>query len=146
MDKTKVLELCIENRKLMAKNAKDAMDEIQQQANDYGLPRDRYDSFRSQLLRKRDLFAAQYQNVLEEILVIQKINAEEIKGKAEFGSLIITNKQTLFIATGIGKLLVDGKQVFVISPGVPIYKAMEGKKEGEEFAVNGISYTIEQIL
>lgn len=146
MNKRRIWEICLDNREQMAANAKKAMDEIQKQANEYGLPRDRYDSFRSQLLRKRDLFAEQYQNALEEVTVIRKIDPEKLSERAEFGSLIKTSLQWIFIATGIGKVTVDGETAFVISPGVPVYKAIEGKREGEEYEVNGKTFQILEIL
>ena len=92
--KYKLVETGVQLLKERAENAKKAMEELQQSANDYGLPKDRYDSFRAQVLRKRDLFAEQFQKALEEMDIMQKIDAKKISEKVEFGSIIITDSTT----------------------------------------------------
>ncbi|HBS87243.1 MAG: hypothetical protein A2W91_03415 [Bacteroidetes bacterium GWF2_38_335] len=146
INKQLIYNACLENRKSIAENAKSAMDDIQQQANEYGPPKDRYDSFRAQLLRKRDLFAEQYQNALNDIDVLKKIKPESVSLKVEFGSLFRTGKQWMFIAIGIGKITIDKIDIFVISPAVPVFKAMDGKKAGEYYIFNGKQFGIDEIL
>jgi len=65
--KIRVHQKCIEKQKEILENAKAAMDDAQKVANEYGQPKDRYDSFRTQLLRKRDLFAQQYEKAIKEM-------------------------------------------------------------------------------
>ncbi|MEZ5197693.1 MAG: hypothetical protein R2764_15280 [Bacteroidales bacterium] len=144
--KNKVLNACIKQQLETIENLKSVMEEAQRAANDYGLPKDRYDSFRSQLLRKRDMFAQQLARANEQLDLLRRIPIDKDFQKVEFGALVITNKQRLLISIGIGKLQVDGEDYFAISPGVPIYKAMEGKQEGEELALNNNVFEILKIL
>jgi hypothetical protein len=122
------------------------MEEAQRAANEYGLPRDRYDSFRSQLLRKRDLFAQQLAKANEQLDLLKRIPIDKQFKKVEFGALVITNNQKLFVSVGIGKFQVEDHDYFAISPGVPIYKTMEGKGAGEEFSLNSNKFKIFEIL
>lgn len=46
------------------------MDEAQQQSNDYGQNKDRYDSFRTKILRQRDMYAKQYQVLADQFVLI----------------------------------------------------------------------------
>lgn len=144
--KETLIKVCIDHQKNIAYNAKQAMDDVQQQANEYGLSRDKYDCFRAQLLRKRDLFAKQYQKTLNEADILQKINPQEIVKKVQFGAVVITNKQKLFIAIGIGKVTCNDDSYYVISPKVPIYHALEDKQKGDEINFNGSKIIIEEIL
>ena len=138
--KTKIIAACIQQQMTTIANLKREMDEHQQLANDYGPPKDRYDAFRSQMLRRRDIFAEQLQKANEELFTLDKIKASEVKSKVEFGAIVITDKQKLFVATSIGKISIEDEVYFCISPAVPIYKVIEGMKAGDAttFNNNGI--------
>jgi hypothetical protein len=144
--KQKLIEKCLHILNERAENAKKAMEELQQSANEYGLPKDRYDSFRAQVLRKRDLFAEQYQNTLEEIGLIKKIDPEKKAQNIEFGSVVITNKQKLFVSVSLGKIELENEVYYPISAKVPIYKAIQNKKAGEKFEFNGNKFEIFDLL
>lgn len=143
--KKKLLSACADLQLASINSLKSTVDESQKSANEYGAPKDRYDSFRTQLLRKRDMFAQQLAKANEQLDILMRIDPEKEYSIVEFGAVIITNKQNLFISIGLGKLQVDDGVFYAISPAVPIYKAMEGKKAGEEFAFNNITYKIEKI-
>lgn len=143
--KEKILQVCKLVQLETIKNLKTEVEDAQKAANDYGLPKDRYDSFRTQLLRKRDMFAQQLAKANQQLDLLNQINPEKEYTMAEFGAVIVTNKQNLFISIGLGKVQVDDETYFAISPAVPIFKAMNGKKVGEGFVFNNISYKIEAI-
>jgi len=143
--KHKLIEKCFQVLNERADNAKKAMEELQQSANEYGLPKDRYDSFRAQVLRKRDLFAEQYQKSMDEIELIRKINPSKQSEKVEFGSLVITNKQKLFVSLSLGKIEVENEQFYAISTQVPIFKAIQNRKTGDKFEFNGNKFEIIEI-
>lgn len=143
--KGKVLNICRDQLKAAILNLKFEMDDAQKAANEYGLPRDRYDAFRTQLLRKKDMFAQQLAKANKQLDILSQIDPEKSCSQVELGALVLTNKQKMFISVGLGKLKVDDDVIYAISPAVPIYKAMGGKKVGEEFIFNDIRYKIEKI-
>jgi hypothetical protein len=144
--KTRIFNAAKKAAEESAANLKATMEEAQNAANEYGPPKDRYDSFRTQLLRKRDMYAQQLANVSEQISILDRINPENISKKVEFGAVVITDTQKIFIAAGLGRILIDGDTFFAISPAVPIYKAMEGKKVGESFSFNNKNMKILDIF
>ncbi len=144
-NKEKIINVCRSMQLETINNLNSEMEEGQKAANEYGLPKDRYDSFRAQLLRKRDMFAQQLAKATEQLDVLMRIDSKKEYEKAEFGAVIMTNKQNLFISIGLGKVQVDESVYYAISPAVPIYKVMEGKKVGEEFSFNNITYKILEI-
>ncbi len=121
------------------------IDDCQKTANDYGLPKDRYDSFRAQLLRKRDMFSQKLVKNNEQLVLLDRIDFTKKLSSVEIGALVITENQNLFISIGLGKIEIDGETYYAISPAVPVYKAMDGKKAGEEFEFNGRKNTILEI-
>ena len=144
--KQKLLGLCKETQMKMVDSAKTAMNEAQHALNEYGPNKDRYDSFRDQLISRRDMFAGQYQKALSDLSVIEKINCQELKDKVEFGAIIISDISRFIVAISSGKIEVDGTTYYAISPAVPLYKAMEGMKAGDSFEFNGKCQTIKELF
>lgn len=140
-----LLQRCREQLDAMVRDFRQEIDEAQQSANEYGAPKDRYDAYRTQLLRKRDMFAQQLAKVNRQVDLLDRIDPAQACEVVEFGALVITSGQKLFIATGLGKIEVEGAIYYAISPAVPVFKAMEGKREGEEFVFNGKKFKILEI-
>ncbi len=140
--KQKLIELCKETQMKMVDSSKTAMKEAQYALNEYGPNKDRYDSFRDQLIGRRDMFAGQYQKALSDLNVLEKINCQELKEKVEFGAIIFSDTTKFIIAISSGKIECDGEIYYAISPAVPLYKAMEGLKAGDSFEFNGKRQTI----
>jgi hypothetical protein len=144
--KSRIIEACKQHQLETIANLKREMDEHQQLANDYGPPKDRYDAFRSQMLRRRDIFAEQLQKANEELFTLEKIKPNEVKTKIEFGAIVITDKQKLFVATSMGKISIDNELYFCISPAVPVYRVIEGLKAGDITTFNNNSIKIVDVF
>lgn len=143
--KTKLLaHLRTEHEKAVLK-LKAVIDDAQKSANEYGIPRDRYDSYRMQLLRKKDMYSQQLAKLVEQTQVLEQISLDKSMTVVSFGSLVITRQQKIFVSIGIGKLEMDGEIYFAVSPNVPIYEAMRGLKLGQEFEFRGEMINIEAI-
>lgn len=108
-----------------------AMHELQEQANDYGQPKDRYDSFKTQLLRRRDMLAQQLAKELNELNLLDKINTGQISETIGFGSVIITDELNYFTGIGLGKIETSAGTFFTVSMPVPITTALLHKKPGD---------------
>ena len=144
--KNRLLKECQQVQKKVVDSAKAAMDEVQQALNEYGPNKDRYDSFRGQLISKREMFSTQYQKAHSEFTVLQIVNSNNINKVAEFGAVIITDSCRFFISISAGKIIIDGQTYYAISPMVPLFKAMEGMKKGDIFEFNGKQQTIQDLF
>jgi len=143
--KDKLLKKCIEQQTQVIIQLQNEIEEAQQQANDYGQPKDRYDAFRTKLMRQIELYAKQLDRAKLVINALQKIDPEKKLSKVEFGALVITNKQKIFVSAGLGKVDLDDETWFAISPNVPIYNSLKGKKVGDSISFNGMAIVIESI-
>ena len=144
--KHKVYEACVDAQNRIMENARSVMQEAQDSANEYGAPQDRYDSYRTQLLKRRDLFAAQYLKAMEDMKVLQMVKPDKILNSVEFGACVITNDQNLFICLGIGKFELDGETWYAISPQVPFYSFIKGLKKGDDFEFRGKKNSIKEVF
>lgn len=142
ISKKEIYNTCLNILKNRAEESRLAMVDSQNAANEYGAPRDRYDSFRTQVLARRDMYARQYNEALRQLEVLSKIDPGIRCDKVEFGALVITDIQIVFISVGLGKLSFGGVDFFAVSSGVPLYEAIKEKKKGDVFIFRGNTFTI----
>lgn len=144
--KERLVEKCIAEQTKVVDNLKKEIDDAQQQSNDYGQPRDRYDAYKTKLMRQIELFSKQLLQANFVIDALHKIPADKRNEKVEFGALVITNKQKIFVSAGLGKIDLEGEIYFAISPNVPIYNALKDKKAGDSVIFNNLNFEIIEIL
>ena len=137
---------CIEQQEHIASIAKQEMDSAQQQSNDYGANVDRYDSYRTKMMRSRDMYAWQYSNAQTGVRYLQDLLKLPPFDTVEHGAVVITDRQNFLLSIGAGKFMVGNKVFFAISAQTPIYAALKGKKVGDTLVFNGQSQTIRDIF
>ena len=137
---------CIEQQEHIASIAKQEMDSAQQQSNDYGANVDRYDSYRTKMLRSRDMYARQYSNALAGIRALQDLLKLQPFDTVAHGACVVTDRQKFFLSIGAGKFQVGNEVWFAISAQTPIYLAVKGRQAGDTFIINGQSQTIKEIF
>jgi len=141
-----LMEECkkILNRKL--ETASGVVAEAQNTANDYGMNKDRYDPFRPQMLRRRDMFAKEVSRIDNDILLVDKIDPDHQFDKVCFGSVIYTKTQKIFVAVSVGKIAINDEVFYGISTEVPIYQVLKDLKKGDEFEFMGKKNKIVDVI
>ncbi len=137
---------CIEQQEHIASIAKQEMDSAQQQSNDYGANVDRYDSYRTKMLRSRDMYARQYSNALAGIRALKELLKMPPFDVAEHGACVVTDSSRFLLVIGAGKFMVGKEVFFAISAQTPIFAALKGKREGDSIVFNGQSQKIKEIF
>ena len=148
-----VIQACMAQQQKIANVAKQEMDSAQQQSNDYGANVDRYDSYRTKMMRARDMYAKQYASANAGLRYLSEALRMPPPDTAEHGAIVVTDKQRFFLSIGAGKFVVNDSEsptgmqyYFAISAQTPIYLALKGKKTGDSFIVNGMIHTIIDIF
>jgi len=144
--KQKILDACFEQQTKMRENLKVVMEELADSAEEHGLPKDLYDSYRNQMMSKKEMFAQQLLKINEQVDILRRVDMALSYTQVRFGAVVITESQRLFIATGIGKLMVEGEEYFVISAMVPFYRAIDGKKAGDTYEFRGKTEKILEVF
>ena len=137
---------CIEQQEHIATIAKQEMDSAQQQSNDYGANVDRYDSYRTKMMRSRDMYARQYSNAPTGVRYLQDLLKLPPFDSVEHGACVVTDRQNFLLSIGAGKFMVGNQVYFAISAQTPIYAALKGKHVGDEIVFNGQRQTIKEIF
>ena len=137
---------CIEQQEHIANVAKQEMDSAQQQSNDYGANVDRYDSYRTKMMRSRDMYARQYSNARTGVRYLQDLLKQPPFDSVEHGACVVTDRQRFLLSIGAGKFNVGNEVWFAISAQTPIYAALKGKTVGESLVFNGQGQVIKEIF
>ena len=137
---------CIDQQEHIANIAKQEMDSAQQQSNEYGANVDRYDSYRTKMMRSRDMYAKQYSNAQTGVRYLQDLLKLPPFDTVEHGAVVITDRQNFLLSIGAGKFMVGNRVFFAISAQTPIYLALKGKRVGDTIVFNGQSQTIKEIF
>ena len=144
--RTQVIEACIAQQQHIADIAKQEMDSAQQQSNDYGANVDRYDSYRTKMMRSRDMYARQLSNALAGMRTLQDLLKQPPHDRVEHGACVSTDRQHFLLSIGAGKFMVGKEVWFAISAQTPIYAALRGKQVGDTIIFNGQRQTVTDIF
>ena len=146
-EKIKFLAECIRIQKGIVENARKAMNEAQESANegDDNTEEKLYNSYREEMHNKRDMFARQFELAMEDLNQLNQVVTSKEYKKAEFGSMVETENGVYFISTSLGQIKLDNKTIFAVSPLAPVYKAFEGKKSGDSFTFRDKSIKIKDL-
>lgn len=144
--KKKIIDTCIQTLENSVQTVRESIDELIQTASDYEGDHDLFDPFKEELMKKKDIQLEQLQKYLDDIKLVKKADPKKISQQVEFGSIVITDKQKMFVAIALGKVIVDSEPFYVISTQVPVYKAMKDLKAGDTFTINNNQFTIKEIL
>ena len=144
--KKKIVKICKESLENSYKTVKNTINDLSQTASEYEGDHDIFDPFKEDMMKKKDLQVEQLQKYTEDIKLLEKIDPSKISEKVEFGSVVITNKQKMFIAVALGKIIVNNDTYFAISAQVPVFKAMQDFKPGDSFTINNNTFTIKEIF
>jgi transcription elongation GreA/GreB family factor len=78
--------------------------------------------------------------------ILDKIDVTKNISRIGIGSLVVTNKLTVYVATALPKIVVDDKNIFAISPQSPLGSQLMGKEIDFYFEINGVKYVIESVV
>jgi transcription elongation GreA/GreB family factor len=82
----------------------------------------------------------------EQLNQIEKIKIQNISNSVTVGSLVLTDKGYFFIASALGKISVEGENVFVVSASSPLALKLLGLSTKDTVEVNGTVYEVKEIL
>lgn len=144
--KKKVVTACMETLEKSIDTIRDRISEIIQMANDYEGDHDIFDPFKEDMMKKKDLQVKQMEKHLDEIKLLKKVDPNRISEKVEFGSIVVTDKQKMFVSVAMGKVTIENEPYYIISTQVPVFQAMKDLKKGDSFTINTNQFTIKDLF
>lgn len=105
---------------------------------------DKYETGREMLQQEINNLQRQLNEVLNQQAVLQKITSDPSE-KVQSGALVKTDKGLFYVAVSMGEIIFENQKIMTVSAESPLVKIMYNKKAGENFIVNTIYQTIENI-
>jgi transcription elongation GreA/GreB family factor len=107
---------------------------------------DKHETSRAMMQLEQEKLGKQLKELQEQRSELEKIDISKPSLQISKGTLIQSDKGFLFISIGLGKIIVEEKTVFAISPQSPLGIKLLGKKENDIAEMNGVKYTIQKLL
>ena len=98
---------------------------------------DKHETGRAMIQLEREKLGNQLKQLEQQEGVLHKIQTTNIKELVALGSYVETDTMSYYLSISLGKLKVEGKEVYAISSQSPIGNLLLGKKEGESITFNG---------
>jgi hypothetical protein len=127
--------------------AKKLIDNAQEAANseEKSSVGDKYETARAMNQLEKEMHSKQLAQQIRELALLHEVKTEVIYTAANMGACIECANLTFFIAAGLGKQTIGGKQIIFLSPQAPLAKILQNKKAGESFVFNGKDTVIETV-
>jgi len=98
---------------------------------------DKYETSREMMQRERDNLLGVLHTNKSQLALLSNIDLTKVFIKVEVGTLAHTSLGYYFLSVGLGKIQIDGQDIFVISPQSPIGKLLISHKLGDALDFNG---------
>ncbi|MBL4905322.1 MAG: 3-oxoacyl-ACP synthase [Flavobacteriaceae bacterium] len=107
---------------------------------------DKHETGRAMLQLEMEKAGQQLSGILQMKETIAKINPSKSSDIAHLGSIIFTSNVNYFIAISAGKIVVDSKEYFAVSPSSPVGKVLLGKRKGALISFNNMDIEIINVM
>lgn len=145
--KKELLLMCVSFVKDRIQNAEDAMENAQQSANseERSTAGDKHDTARAMSHLEQEKSAKYLDEAIKLKRALSELLKTQVSDVIDFGSLVITNQGTYFIALSIGAIKLDNEDYFIVSPTSPIAIAFKGLIVGDKATFNGRTFLVEEV-
>lgn len=107
---------------------------------------DKHETARAMMQLEQEKISRQLDELLIQKTALQKIDIALKSTQITKGSLVKTNKGYLFLSVPLGKLLVDGVEIIVLSPQSPLGLKLIGLQAKSSVEINKVTYLVEEVL
>jgi hypothetical protein len=129
-------------------NSNSAMQDSQESANNQekSSAGDKYETSRAMGQIDRDMYAYQLLEAEKDMTIITNLEIDKINQVIKPGSVFEINSQLIFVAIGLGTILVNNISVLVISYKSPLYEQLKFKTVGDHVFFKNEKHQIETIF
>lgn len=106
---------------------------------------DKYETSRAMSHIEKNMHAIQLVANNRELAALLSIDCGTLYHSVETGSVIVSNEVSFFIAAGLGKIPIDDRDIYFLSPGAPLAKLLFNKIAGDSFTFNNKKITIKDL-
>lgn len=130
---------CLDRLQNQINTLEKAMERIQDAKNNEtkSSAGDKYETGRAMMQMEEDKITAVLNETYTKLHQLQHLNIHTPSDCIQLGSLVMTSLRRYFIGVSMGRISLEGKLYFCISPEAPLAKGLIGKRLGEKVVFNG---------
>lgn len=142
--KTSLHQACIQRVQQAIALALKAMEDAQNAANQETKSSvgDKYETGRAMMQLEKEKYAQQLVQAQDLHQQLERLNPQQTSTPIQLGSLIRSNEGLYYLSVSLGKLMHEGRTVFVLSAASPLGQVLLGKKAGEKIVFQGRNINI----
>ncbi len=106
---------------------------------------DKHETARAMMQLEQEKLSKQLSELRTQKNVLEQLRVGRVGERVGAGSLITTDKGMLYLSVALGKISMEGKTIFALSPQSPLGEKLLGKKTGDAVEMNGVKYVILEI-
>lgn len=116
-----------------------------QSSNTKSTAGDKHDTEREMVQAELNNYSRQIQAQKQNLNSLKSVDPAR-KNKVEQGALVQTANGWFYLSIPLGKIDFEGEKVWLISLASPMGQALNGKKTGEVYELNGVTQEILDVL
>lgn len=125
-----------------------AMDNAQEAANaeEKSSAGDKYETSRAMGQRDKEMYTGQLLANKQSLAALLSINFNEVHNIVSTGSVVVCDDITFYIASGLGKISVNKKDIYFLSPAAPVAKLLFNRVAGDAIIFNNKKMLINEVF
>jgi hypothetical protein len=106
---------------------------------------DKYETSRAMSQLEKDMHAKQLGANKLELAALLSIDCSILYNSISTGSIVVCDEFSFYIAAGLGKISLDGRDFYFLSPAAPVAKLLFKKAAGDTFVFDKKQITIKEV-
>lgn len=90
--------------------------------------------------------SVQLEHVLQDLERLANVSAEAAMDTVQFGAVVHTDQRNMLVGFSLEEFDAAGRRYLGVTPKAPLVQALYGRKAGESATVNGVRYTITEVI
>ena len=107
---------------------------------------DKYETARAMGQLEKDMHAGQLMANKQELAALLNIDSNKLYDSVSTGSVVVCDNLSFFIASGLGKISIEEKDIYFLSPAAPMAKLLLNKIVADLISFNKKEMIIRDIF
>lgn len=139
MDKSHIHAACIAKQQIKIYELQNAINKVQESivGEENSTAGNKFETARAMGQEEMDRLNHTMTIAQRELTVLHHIHPKKTCDTAQLGAVVTTNQKNIYIAVGLGRLVIDDETYFAISSSSPIGKQLMGKGKNSSIAFAG---------
>lgn len=103
---------------------------------------DKHETARARMQFEEEKLAEQLAEMKKQFKELERMDGSVMSDRIGSGSLVETDKGRFFISVSLGRIELEGTQVYAVSPASPLAHAMKGLQAKDKFTINQVNYHV----